>query len=64
MVLGRAHQPPQRRIMDFACHALEAIRQEKTTTETGQRDTTKNHGRLGGIFQTLGTLQKQPCHIG
>ena len=29
----------------------------------GQRDTTKNHGRLGGIRQTPGHLQKQPCHL-
>ena len=25
--------------------------------EPGQRDTTKNHGRLGGICQTLGYVQ-------
>ena len=31
--------------------------------EPGQRDTTKNHGRLGGIRQTPGHLQKQPCHL-
>ena len=31
--------------------------------EPGQRDTTKNHGRLGGIRQTLGYLQKQHCHL-
>ena len=31
--------------------------------EPGQRDTTKNHGRLGGIRQTLGYLLKQPCHL-
>ena len=31
--------------------------------EPGQRDTTKNHGRLGGIRQTPGYLQKQPCHL-
>ena len=31
--------------------------------ERGQRDTTKNHGRLGGIRQTPGYLQKQPCHL-
>ena len=24
---------------------------------------TKNHGRLGGICQTPGYLQKQPCHL-
>ena len=29
----------------------------------GQRDTTKNHGRLGGIRQTPGYLQKQHCHL-
>ena len=31
--------------------------------EPGQRDTTKNHGRLGGIRQTPGHLPKQPCHL-
>ena len=31
--------------------------------EPGQRDTTKNHGRLGGICQTPGYLQKQYCHL-
>ena len=31
--------------------------------EPGQRDTTKNHVRLGGICQTLGYLQKPPCHL-
>ena len=31
--------------------------------EPRQRDTTKNHGRLGGIRQTPGYLQKQPCHL-
>ena len=31
--------------------------------EPGQRDTTKNHGRLGGIRQRPGHLQKQPCHL-
>ena len=31
--------------------------------EPGQRDTMKNHGRLGGIRQTPGYLQKQPCNL-
>ena len=31
--------------------------------EPGQTNTTKNHGRLGGIRQTPGHLQKQPCHL-
>ena len=31
--------------------------------EPGQRYTTKNHDRLGGIHQTPGYLQKQPCHL-
>ena len=31
--------------------------------EPRQRDTTKNRGRLGGIRQTPGYLQKQPCHL-
>ena len=31
--------------------------------EPGQRDTTKNHVRLGRICQTLGSLQKQPCRL-
>ena len=29
MVLGRAHQPPQRRPMDLACHHLETIMTRK-----------------------------------
>ena len=28
-----------------------------------KRDTTKNHGRLGGIRQIPGYLQNQPCHL-
>ena len=31
--------------------------------EPEQRDTPKNHGRLGGIRQTPGYRQKQPCHL-
>ena len=31
--------------------------------EPGQTDTTKNHGRLGGIRQSPGHLQKHPCHL-
>ena len=31
--------------------------------EPGQRDTTKNHGRLGTIRQTPRYLQQQPCHL-
>ena len=31
--------------------------------EPGQRDTKKNHGRLGGIRQTPGCLQRQPYHL-
>ena len=31
--------------------------------DSGQRHTTKNHGRLGGICSTPGYLQKQPCHL-
>ena len=31
--------------------------------EPVQRDSTKNHGRLGGIRRTPGYLQKQPCHL-
>ena len=32
--------------------------------EPGQRDTMKNHGRLGSIHQTPGCLQqKQPCNL-
>ena len=37
--------------------------QQPQGKEPGQRDTTKNHGRLGGIRQTPGYLQKQPCHL-
>ena len=36
MDLGRAHQPPQRRPIDLACHLFETIRQENTTRETSQ----------------------------
>ena len=36
MVLGRAHQPPQRRPMDLACHHLDTMRQERTTRKTSQ----------------------------
>ena len=31
--------------------------------ESGQRDTTNKYVRLGGIRQTPGYLQKQPCHL-
>ena len=31
--------------------------------EPGQRDSMNNHGRLGGIRQTPGYLQKQPCRL-
>ena len=31
--------------------------------DPGQRDKTTNRGRLGGIRQTPGYLQKQPCHL-
>ena len=34
-----------------------------TGKEPGQRYATKNHGRLGGIRQTPGYLQKQHCHL-
>ena len=30
--------------------------------ESGKNDTKNNHGRLGGIHETMGSLQKQPCH--
>ena len=36
MVMGRAHQPPERRPMDMTCHHLETIQQENTTWETSQ----------------------------
>ena len=36
MVLGKPYQPPQRRPRDLACHHLETMRQEKTTSETSQ----------------------------
>ena len=31
--------------------------------EPGKRDTTKNHGKLGGIRQAPGYLQEQPYHL-
>ena len=36
IVLDRAHQSPQRRLLNLACHHLEIIRQEKTIRETSQ----------------------------
>ena len=36
MVMDRAYQPPQIRPVDLACHHLETISQEKTTTGTSQ----------------------------
>ena len=36
IVLGRAHQLPQRIRTDLACHHLETISQENTTRETSQ----------------------------
>ena len=36
MVLGRTYQPSQRRPMDLACHQLETVWQERTTSETSQ----------------------------
>ena len=36
--------------------------QQHQGKEPGQRDTTKNRGRLGGIRQTPGCLPQQPCH--
>ena len=36
---------------------------EPQEKEPRQRDTTKNHGRLGGIRQIPGYLQKKPCHL-
>ena len=37
--------------------------QQNQGKEPGQRDATKNHGRLGAIRQTPGYLQKQCCHL-
>ena len=37
--------------------------QQHQGKEPGQRDTTKNHGRLGGIRQTPGYLLKQSYHL-
>ena len=36
VIMGRAHQPPQRLRVDLACHHSDIIRQEKTTRETSQ----------------------------
>ena len=50
---------------DRKCHRLRVLGTtlQPQGKEPGQRDTTKNYGRLGGIRQTLGYLQKQPCHL-
>ena len=37
--------------------------QKPQRKEPGQRDTTKNRGRLGDIRHTPGYLQKQPCRL-
>ena len=51
-------------IEDVYIEILKDIYTEKLSDSTSaQRDTTKNHGRLGGIRQTPGYLQKQPCHL-
>ena len=47
VVLGRTHQPPQRRPMGLACRHWETIRQEKTTRETSQAV----EGRPGQILE-------------
>ena len=36
VVLGKAHQPPQRPPMNLACHHVETIQQENTTREASQ----------------------------
>ena len=48
--------------MSKAIHVLGTTLQPQGK-EPGQKDTTKNHGRLGSIRQTPGYLQKQPCHL-
>ena len=45
VVVDRAQQPPQRRSMGLACHHMETIRQENTTTETSQA-VERRHGQI------------------
>ena len=61
----RQHPYKREQCADRKCSRLRVLGTtlQPQGKEPGQRDTTKNHGRLGGIRQTQGYLQKQPCHL-
>ena len=62
---GGQHPYKRKQCVDIKCWRLRILGTtlEPLGKEPGQRDTTKNHGRLGGICQTPGHLQKQPSHL-
>ena len=61
----RQHPYKCKQCADIKCPRLRilGIKLQPQGKEPGQRDTAKNHGRLGGIRQPPGYLQKQPCHL-
>ena len=61
----RQHPNKREQCADRKCTRLRVLGTtlQPQGNEPGRRDTTKNHGRLGGIRQTLGHLQKQHCHL-
>ena len=61
----RQHPNKREQCADRKCPRLRVLGTslQPEGKEPGQRDTTKNHGRLGGIRQTPGHLQKQPCPL-
>ena len=61
----RQHPNKREQCADRKCPRLRVLGTtlQPQGKEPGQRDTTKNRGRLGGIRQTPGHLQKQPCHL-
>ena len=65
MVVGRQHPYKREQFADRKCARLRVLGTtlQPQGKEPGQRDTTKNHGRLGGIRQTPGYFQKQHRHL-
>ena len=61
----RQHPYKRKQCADRKCPRLRVLGTtlQPQGNEPGQRETTKNHDRLGGICQTPGYLQKQPCHL-
>ena len=61
----RQHPYKREQCADRKCPRLRVLGTTLQTKEKEprQRNTTKNHGRLGDIRQTLGYFQKQPRHL-